>query len=414
MTGSRAARRWIIFLVALAAYMLGLFHRVAPAAMARELVQAFAASAAALGTLSATYFWVYTAMQLPSGILADTVGPRRLLFVGGVVAAAGGAMFGLAESLGVAGVGRMLVALGTSVAFVATLKLIATWFEERRFATLTGVAVLAGNLASAVAGGPFAWLLEHASWRTVMLALAAISAVIAVGALMLIDDPPRSAVSLESRGRWRRDLAAVIANRATWPLVIANFGLGAAFLGWAGLWAVPWLVDMHGMSRLVASNHASMQLVGFAVGGLVLGALSDRIGRRKAVFLAGALVHTLLWLPILAGAPLVVPFSYALFFGLGFFGAGLTMSWSCAKEVNAPQSAGMATGAVNLAIFLGPAVAQPLVGWVLDAAGAGLATSARSSTEWQPGLLVLAGLAAVGTLAVFFVRETYARNVYRG
>jgi hypothetical protein len=59
-------------------------------------------------------------------------------------------------------------------------------------------------------------------------------------------------------------------------------------------------------------------------------------------------------------------------------------------------------------------VAQPLVGWVLDAAGAGLATSARSSTEWQPGLLVLAGLAAVGTLAVFFVRETYARNVYRG
>jgi len=394
--------------------MLGLFHRVAPAAMARELVQAFAASAAALGTLSATYFWVYTAMQLPSGILADTVGPRRLLFVGGLVAAAGGAMFGLADSLSLAAIGRMLVALGTSVAFVATLKLIATWFEERRFATLTGVAVLAGNLSSALAGGPFAWLLELASWRVVMLALAVVSALIAIAAFLLIDDPPRSAASLAARGRWRRDLAEVLANRATWPIVIANFGLGAAFLGWAGLWAVPWLVDVHGMTRLVASNHASMQLVGFAVGGLVLGALSDRLRRRKMVFLLGAVIHTLLWLPIIVGTPLTVPLSYMLFLGLGFFGAGLTMSWSSAKEVNAPQSAGMATGAVNLAIFLGPAVAQPLVGWVLDASGAAVAATARPPAEWQPGLLVLAGFAVLGTIAVFFVRETYARNVHRG
>jgi MFS family permease len=168
------------------------------------------------------------------------------------------------------------------------------------------------------------------------------------------------------------------------------------------------------MTRLVASNHASMQLVGFAVGGLVLGALSDRLRRRKMVFLLGAVIHTLLWLPILAGTPLTVPLSYMLFLGLGFFGAGLTMSWSSAKEVNAPQSAGMATGAVNLAIFLGPAVAQPLVGWVLDASGAALAATARAPAEWQPGLLVLAGFAVLGTIAVFFVRETYARNVHRG
>ncbi|MCX7893208.1 MAG: MFS transporter [Burkholderiales bacterium] len=404
-------RRWIVFAVALAAYMLGLFHRVAPAAMAREIVAAFAASAAALGTLSATYFWVYTAMQLPSGILSDTVGPRRLLFAGGLVAAAGSALFGLAGTLAAAGAGRTLVALGTSVAFVATLKLVATWFEERRFATLTGVVVLAGNLSSALAGGPFAWLLEQASWRAVMLSLAAVSAAIAVAALALIDDPPRSAASHVPRGRWWRDLAAVLANRATWPIVVANFGMGAAFLGWAGLWAVPWLVDVQGMSRLAASNHASMQLVGFAVGGLVLGAVSDRIGRRKAVFLAGAVVHALLWIPFVAGTPLAAPASYVLFFALGFFGASLTMSWSCAKESNPPRAAGMATGTANLAIFLGPAVAQPLVGWVLDLAGPALATAARSRADWQPGVLVLAALAVAGMVAVLFVRETYARNV---
>ncbi|WP_457553705.1 MFS transporter [Desulfobacula sp.] len=56
--------------------------------MTRELMQDFHISAAGLGQLSGLYFYAYVAMQIPTGILADTLGPRKLLTAGCFVAGA--------------------------------------------------------------------------------------------------------------------------------------------------------------------------------------------------------------------------------------------------------------------------------------------------------------------------------------
>jgi len=403
------SRRLIGFGLALGAYLIGLFHRAAPGTIAGDLAQAFGTSAATLGVLAATYYWVYTAMQIPSGVLADTLGPRRLLAGGGLIVAAGAALFAVAPGFGVAALGRLLVALGSSVAFVACLKLIASWFDVRVFATLTGTVVLVGNLSSAAAGGPFAWLLQAVGWREAILALAALSAVVAIASWRLVDELPR-ARSVQLEAGWRQGLRGVLGNRATWPIFLANFGMGASFMSFATLWAVPYLVDVHGMSRVVAANHVTVLLGVFAFGGLAFGAVSDKIGRRKPLYVGGAAVLTAAWMPLLAGWPLNGAGGYALLAAMGFAAAGMTVSWACSKEVNAPQYAGIATGVVNMGIFLGPAAMQPAVGWVLDfGRGAGKIASAHSPEEWQRGLLVLAGLAAFGLANALFVHETRAR-----
>lgn len=415
MTTSRsasAATRWIALATALGAYVLSLFHRVAPATIANDLAQAFAGGATALGVLSATYFWVYTAMQLPSGILADTVGPRRLLVVGGLIAAVGSVAFGTATTLAVAVIGRTLVGLGVSVAFVATLKLIAMRFEERRFATLTGAVVLTGNLSSALAGAPFALVLQWLSWRDVMIGLGGLSLVIAALSWWLIGETPVHHATHSTRGAWRGGLVQVMRNRASWPGFWANLGWGASFFGLAGLWGVPYLMDVHGMDRLRAANHPSIVLAAFAVGALTLGMLSDRIGRRKPVIVIGSLLYAASWLPLMLGWPLAPPASYALFALMGFSAAGFTMSWACAKEVNAPQYAGIATSFVNLAIFLGPALLQPLVGWVLDfGRDATQAAAGYDPAAWRRGIGVMFAFALLGLVSACAVRETRARNI---
>ena len=89
-----------------------------------------------LGTLAATYFYVYTVLQIPVGVLADTLGPRRILAAGSLVAGIGSLAFALAPTWEIAAAGRTLVGIGVSVAFIAILKVSAVWFPANRFATL--------------------------------------------------------------------------------------------------------------------------------------------------------------------------------------------------------------------------------------------------------------------------------------
>ena len=117
------ATRRVVFGIVLASFVLSFFHRTAPAAIAGELTRAFSISGAALGTLAATYFYVYTLLQIPVGVLADTLGPRRILAAGSLVAGAGSLVFALAPAWEIAAAGRTLVGVGVSVAFIAILKI---------------------------------------------------------------------------------------------------------------------------------------------------------------------------------------------------------------------------------------------------------------------------------------------------
>src|SRR4051812_36930354 len=90
--------RRIVFGIVLASFVLSFFHRTAPAAIAGELTQAFSISSAVLGTVAATYFYVYMLLQIPVGVLADTLGPRRILTAGSLIAGAGSLAFALAPT----------------------------------------------------------------------------------------------------------------------------------------------------------------------------------------------------------------------------------------------------------------------------------------------------------------------------
>ena len=81
-----SSQRWLVFALGVSAFWLSFFHRIAPAALAGELTAAFDVTGAALGALAATYFYVYALMQLPTGVLADTLGPRKVLACGSLLA----------------------------------------------------------------------------------------------------------------------------------------------------------------------------------------------------------------------------------------------------------------------------------------------------------------------------------------
>ncbi len=412
--------RWTAFIVVGLAYVLSFFHRFAPAAIASDLKDAFQIQSAALGGLSATYFYVYTLMQIPTGILADTLGPRRIVAAGGVVAGIGSILFGQADSFTLAALGRLLVGLGVSVTFIALLKLNAAWFSERKFGTLSGLTILLGNLGAVLAAAPLAWVLAYASWREVFVVVGGFSLVMAGMAWWLVrDDPVQAGLpslrELEGKaahpahaGHWYDGLLLVARNRLTWPGFFVNLGISGSLFAFAGLWAVPLLTQGHGWDRGAATAHTSLLLAAFALGAFFIGTLSDRLGKRKPVILLSCGLYLACWLPLALGWPLRPGWSHALFLLMGLGAAGFTLTWACAKEVNRHALSGMATSLVNTGAFLGAAILQPLVGWAIDRAAGG-AGAALSLAHYQVGMAVMLAFALAGWLASFALKETNCR-----
>jgi predicted MFS family arabinose efflux permease len=345
------------------------------------------------------------------GVAADTLGPRRLLAWGSLVAGAGSLLFALAPGWQVAAAGRTLVGVGVSVAFIGILKVSAVWFPANRFATLNGLTMLAGNLGAVAAGAPLAWAVGLASWRAVFGGLAALSAAIGVATWLGLRDRPEDAGfapvnppaggAAPVPGDWRPALRRVVENPATWPGFLVNAGIGGSYLAFAGLWAVPWLVEVHRMPRVTAAHHGSALLTGVALGSVAIGILSDRLGNRRKVMRAYAFLYALSWLPWLLEVRWPLPATLAWFGLMGLLIPGFTLTWAVAKEVNRPEHSGIATSVVNVGVFLGTGLLQPLTGWLLDRGRA----AGDVAGAWRGALLLLAGAAAFGALSTLLVRE---------
>jgi sugar phosphate permease len=417
--------RWSIYAVLVVAYMSVYFHRMAPAVVASDLMVAFGTSGAALGSLAAMYYYVYTAMQIPAGILADTVGIRVAATAGCLIAGVGSILFGTAETFTVASIGRFLVGLGVSVIFVGLMKSNSVWFSDRRYGAVSGLTIFLGNMGSVLAAGPLAAALGVWSWREVFVALGVGSLVLGVIAFWLVRNRPEEAGfpsvremqgQAKHRGRehhWLRDLSTVARRRAVWPGFFVNFGLAGSLLAFLGLWAIPLLRDGFGLDRAGAAGFTTLALFALALGALGAGWLSDKLGRRKPILIVGAALYAaalgvMIYVPWTPGA-----FAYGLFALLGCTGSAFMITFACAKEVCPPALAGMGISVVNTGLFLGAAIMQPLFGWALDLGWDGTVQQGMrvyAPDDYRQALWLMEGFAIIGLVASLTLRETFARQ----
>ena len=196
---------WLVWGLAALFYLIGFFHRLAPAVMTQELMRDFDISAAALGNLSGFYFYSYWVMQIPAGILADGWGPRRLLTVGMLGSAIGSLLFAASSGMTAACLGRLLIGACVSVAFVVSLKLAAGWFPPRYYSMISGLVLFTGILGAVSAGVPLRLLVDAFGWRAVMVAAAALTAGIAAVTWRGGPRRPGRARLPQLRGRTARD-----------------------------------------------------------------------------------------------------------------------------------------------------------------------------------------------------------------
>ncbi|MFO7716249.1 MFS transporter [Desulfosarcina sp.] len=406
-------------------YLMGFFHRVAPAVITGELMHDFQISAAALGNLSAFYFYSYVAMQIPTGILADRWGPRRLLTLGALVAAMGAVMFGLAPGLAWAAAGRLLIGGSVAVAFVGLLKVAANWFPPHRFALVSGLALFFGIIGAVFAGTPLRFLVDVFGWRSVIFLSAAVTLMIGAGTWIVVRDYPheKGYLDLPATGSDASSTGAtgvvegirqVLVYRNTWLLFTIPGGIVGCVLTFSGLWGVPYLTSLHGLSTAAAATLTSTLLVAWAVGGPFFGWLSDRLGNRKTLYLAGCGVSAGGWAVILLASDISLMTLIPVLVITGFSSGCMIISFAFVKESVPPRLSGTAAGVINMGVMTGPMILQPAVGWVLDRMWTGeMAAGVRvySVAAYHGGFGLMLAWIAVSFILLLFTRETGCRQM---
>ena len=408
-------------------YLYGFYQRVAPAVMTDQLMNSFGLSASALGNLSAFYFYSYVAMQIPTGLLADRWGPRRVQFFGALVAAIGSFCFALGPTFGWAALGRFLIGGAVGIAYVSLLKVAAHWFPANRFATISGLALLAGIIGAVSAGPPLRYLVELFGWRAVMMASGLFILAVAMAIFIFVRDDPRdrgykgflpAELNFSStQGGMMEGLKSVFKYRNTWLLALAPSGIVGPVLSFSGLWGVPYLTQRFGLSPAKSAMVTSALLVAWAISGPVLGALSDRIGKRKPLYLCGAIISLVGWCAALylPGLTLWMVVSILIIVGLG--AGGMIIGFAYAKESVPPHLAGTVSGVCNMGVMIGPMIMQPLMGVILDHFWEGLVVHGvriYSLHAYNSAFLVAVLWGGLGAMLLAFTSETNCIQMQSG
>jgi len=180
--------RWLIWLILAATYVFVTFHRMSAAVVKDDLQKAFGIGAVQFAVIGSMYFYAYFIMQIPSGILADKIGPKKTVFIFSLIAAVGSIFFGLAPSLNIAYISRFFVGIGVSVVFVCLVKIQSRWFYSRNVALMIGFSGLAANLGAIIAQTPLVIAVNNFGWRNTFVYMGIIMVMFAVLTFIFVKD----------------------------------------------------------------------------------------------------------------------------------------------------------------------------------------------------------------------------------
>ena len=411
MTGT--ANRWRLFGVLALMYILAYFYRISLAVVAKDLSAELGLSPLQLGTLSGVFFYVYALVQIPLGPLLDRFGGRLVISSFGLLSSAGGLLFALAPGYGAALGGRILIGAGTACVLMGSLKIFTHWFTRREFAVVSGYMVAIGNLGNLTATAPLALAVAAVGWRSSFLAVAGLQCLVTLLVFGVVRDTPATGAHVTEENSpgigmiasWR----IILADRTFQLLSLLSFFWYGNYMVLQGLWGGPYLMEAVGMDRSAAGRVLLFTSLGFIIGSLLLGRVTERLFKSgKRTLLAGQLLLLLLMTLMLGPAEqLPRPLLFAAFFVIGIgVSSGVTI-YLFIREMFPVRMIATALTSLNFFVLMGAAAVQQLMGYVIE-------RYPKGANGYPPQAYHRAFLIPIGGLLLALLLFTQAREPGKG
>lgn len=387
--------------------------RIIPGALQSELSAAFGhLSASAFGQLSAFYYFAYSPMQLPVGMLMDRFGPRRLLTFACLCCTVGSFLFTYSSSLLIAGSGRFLVGFGSSFAFVGVLSLAMHWLPRRYFSLVAGLITTLGMLGLVYGEVKVTKMVVTMGLHSVLTSLFVIGGVLTIVIFLIVRDcPQKLQSSTQPLAIFFKSVLQVLMSLEVWLIGLVGACLYTSLSVFGELWGKTYLEQAHHLTKIQAAQTISMMFLGWAVGAPLAGYFSDYTGRRILPLVIGTImalvcISFVLYYPGLSYLSL-----NALLFLYGVFSATEIIIFIMAKENSGAKLSGTVFAVANMIVTLGGVVFQPLVGKLLDTFGDGKIVNGNyiySVVDYQIALSILPLSLLLVTILAFFLKDNRA------
>jgi len=413
---------WLICLVGMLFYCYNYFLRVSPSVMHDDLLQSFHITAYQFGALAAFYYYAYTPMQLPAGMIYDKFGARAVLVFACLTAVLGLSIFVSADNYALAALGRFLIGLGCAFAYIGVLKLASLWLPANRFATVAGLTTALGMTSAALSQRYLGKAVEFFGYKQALHFAIFGGIVLSVIIFLLIRSKPKKTASANNQIQEPINLKQLFSavrliatNPQMWLIGMIGCLLYLPASVFLDLWGIPYLKSVYQLTPDQAVSISGLTFFGWIIAGPIIGAISDRIKLRRLPLIstggfAAILLCAVFYLPGINYFWLNI-----MFFFIGFCCGAHPLCFALGKENNPLQISGTAVAVTNMLIMAGGAVFQPVVGKLLD-----LHTTSPlgpnglpvyTASDYTFALSVIPIGVSIGILLSFFLKETHCRSV---
>ena len=349
-------------------------QRTAPGLITDEIMRDFHVSAATIGLLASMQFLIYTGLQIPMGILADRFGPNYFLIVGAALTGLGTIIYSLGTHEIVLFLARILIGIGDATIWVNMMLILGQWFSTREFVRLVGFAGMTGSLGFLLATVPFsAWILLL-GWRGAFFSTGVVLSLCGLLLYFILVLKPKKMFTDEPvveeevvKEKTFALLKRIVSTKQAWALFFCHFGVVGAYVGFIGSWAVPYGMNVYGMTRSDASELIMIGLIGALIGAPLTSWISSRFETIKKPYLIVQCVILLSWCFFLFynGHP---PFwgLVVLFFIIGYGYGASALTFALVRQSFPISESGIVSGFANTGGFLSAVLLPFFFGLILD------------------------------------------------
>lgn len=421
-------RAWFIWFVAALFYLYEFNLRNMASIMEHALQQAFSADAAHIGSAIGAYDIAYAPMQIVVGLLMDRFGAKKLLTIACAVCAGGTFVFANADGLTMIAVGRFMMGVGSSFAFVGALYLATVWFPARQIALLAGFTTALG-MVGAILNQPLSYVVKEYDWRVASTGLAWAGAGLTLIIFFLIPKPPEWIENTlkeqkEKSGSgllfWAR-LRSVLSNPQVWLISLVAMTLYIPLSAFGELWGDEYIMSLCNTDMETAASIMSMVFIGWGIGGPIAGWVSDYTASRRVPLIIGSLLLFIIITVFISLPSAPVWLGMLLLILMGICASPQVICFAAAIEVSPRFSRGTAAAIVNMVVMIFESIFQPLVGKLLDmrapdrpleagpaAVDASVVSQHFQTADFQFAFAWVPIVLFIGLILSLFVRESHA------